>query len=339
MSAAGPKFSSLSFDKIIFILAGLCVLAGFAFAYSLAVGSVDITLLQVFKALTKEAQGLEEQIVLQIRLPRALNGFLTGGMLALAGALMQVLLRNPLAEPYVLGISGGAAVFALLAMSVGLAGLWINLGALSGALISMFMVFVLSHSGGQWNPLRVLLTGVVIAAGWAAMISLLLAVSSASQIHGMLFWLMGDLGYATYSYWTGLMLLLALIVSFGLARSLNLLSQGSLQAAALGVSVIPLRYLIYFMSSLLTAVAVMQAGSIGFIGLIIPHIVRLLFGSDHRLLLPASVLLGGSLLVLADSLARTIIAPQQLPVGVLTAMLGVPLFLILLQKTRIQQGP
>jgi len=329
----------LSLHKIIFILCCLCAVAIFSLAYSLAVGSVDVTLLQVFSALTDEARGLEEQIVLEIRLPRTLSGFLIGGMLALAGALMQVLLRNPLAEPYVLGISGGAAVFALLAIGLGLSSLWINLGALSGALISMFMVFALSHSGGQWNPLRVLLTGIVIAAGWAAIISLLLALSSASQVHGMLFWLMGDLGYASYSHWTALVLVFALLLSFGFARSLNLLSRGELQAAALGVSVMQLRYLVYLLASLLTALAVMQAGSIGFVGLIIPHIVRLLFGSDHRLLLPASVLLGGSLLVFADGLARTLIAPQQLPVGVLTAILGVPLFLVLLQKSHIQQRP
>ena len=339
MSSPVSRSASLSVSKMIFTLAALTVLAIISFTYSLAVGSVDVTLLQVFKALTEGAQGLEEKIILEIRLPRVIAGFLVGGMLALAGALMQVLLRNPLAEPYVLGISGGSAVFALIAMSIGLAGLWISLGALAGALVSMFMVFILSHGGGQWNPLRVLLTGVVIAAGWTAVISFLLAVSPASQVHGMLFWLMGDLGYATYSHWNLLILMLALVISYGLARSLNLLSQGELQAAALGVSVLQLRYLIYFMSSLLTATAVMQAGSIGFIGLIIPHIVRLMFGSDHRLLLPASVLLGGSLLVVADGLARTIIAPQQLPVGILTAMLGVPLFLILLQKTQIQQRP
>ncbi len=334
-----PESLPLSLHRIGLILSALCVLAVFALGYALSVGSIDISLLQVGRALIAGAQGLEEQIVLEIRLPRALTGFLVGGMLALAGALMQVLLRNPLAEPYVLGISGGSAVFALLAMSIGLAGVWINLGALAGALLSMFMVFVLSHSGGQWNPLRVLLTGIVVAAGWMAIISFLLALSAAGQVHGMLFWLMGDLGYAGYSHWTVFIVLFALLLSFGLARSLNLLAQGELQAAALGVSVVQLRYLIYFMSSLLTATAVMQAGSIGFIGLIIPHIVRLLFGSDHRLLLPAAVLLGGSLLVVADGLARTIIAPQQLPVGILTAMLGVPLFLLLLQKTQLRQRP
>lgn len=339
MTEAQSVRAPLSFTKVILILFALAVFSVVASFYSLASGSVEISILQVAQSLSGQAQGLESQIILDIRLPRVISGFLVGGMLALAGALMQVLLRNPLAEPYVLGISGGAAVFALLAMVVGLAGLWVNLGAVLGALLSMLMVFVLSHTGGQWNPLRVLLTGVVVAAGWAAVISFLLAVSSASQVHGMLFWLMGDLGYASYSHWSVLVLVLALLLSLIFAPALNLLSRGELQAAALGVSVLNLRYLIYFLSSLLTAVAVMQAGSIGFVGLIIPHIVRLVFGSDHRLLLPASILLGGSLLVVADGLARTIIAPQQLPVGILTAMLGVPLFLVLLQKTHIQQRP
>jgi len=319
---------------ILFCLSGLSFLS---ILFSLSVGSIDIDLSQVFAAVLDGAQTMEAKVILELRLPRILSGFIVGGLLALAGALMQVLLRNPLAEPYVLGVSGGASVFALTVMIAGLSGVWINLGAFAGAFVSILLVFGLSRIGGSWNPMRVLLTGVVVAAGWGALISFLLAISPATKLHGMLFWLMGDLGYARYSHFALAVLLMALAISMSIARSLNLLANGDQQAMALGVSVSQLRYLIYFLASLLTATAVMQAGSIGFIGLIIPHLVRLLFGSDHRLLLPVSVLLGGCLLVIADGLARTLIAPQQLPVGVLTAMIGVPLFLVLLQTIVTRQ--
>lgn len=298
---------------------------------SLSLGSADIAFIEVFRLLFSSDTDLASRIILEIRLPRIQTGFYVGGMLALAGCLMQVLLRNPLAEPYVLGVSGGAAVFALLAMISGAAGFWINGSAFAGALLSIMLVFILSRSSKDWNPLRILLTGVVIAAGWGAVISFLLAVSPASRIHGMLFWLMGDLGYGDNSVWGPMVLLGTLLPCLLAARAMNLLAMGEMNAAALGVSVTRLKYFIYFAASLLTATAVTQAGTVGFIGLVIPHLVRLMFGSDHRLLLPVSVLLGGSLLVLADALARTLIAPQQLPVGVLTAILGVPLFLLLLQ--------
>lgn len=300
---------------------------------------MDIDLHQVLIALFSDRHAITSRVVLELRLPRVVSGFMVGAMLALAGALMQVLLRNPLAEPYVLGVSGGASVFALLVIMSGLTGIWINIGAFAGALVSIVLVFGLARLGQNWNPMRVLLTGVVVAAGWGALINFILTVSPATQIYNMLFWLMGDLGYARFSMFSLIILLACLAASLFIARSLNLLTYGDQQAAVLGVSIRQLRYFIYFLASLLTATAVMQAGSIGFIGLIIPHLVRILLGSDHRLLIPASALLGGSLLVIADALARTIIAPQQLPVGVLTAMIGVPLFLVLLQTMDIKQKP
>ena len=321
----------------LFFLFSLVLIAIISFFYSLSLGSMEINLQDIVSAIFSEEESISNKIIRELRLPRVMTGFLVGGMLALAGALMQVLLRNPLAEPYVLGISGGASVFALLAMITGLPVIWINLGAFIGAMISILLVFGLAHMGGSWNPMRVLLTGVIIASGWGAVISLLLAISPSAQVQGMLFWLMGDLGFAHYSHYAPGLLLIALFISMAISRNLNLLSYGEQQASALGVSVTTLRYIVYCLASLLTAAAVMQAGGIGFIGLIIPHLVRLLFGSDHRLLLPVSVLLGGSLLVIADGLARTVIAPQQLPVGVVTAMIGVPLFLILLNTTLMKQ--
>ena len=325
--------------KIVLLFSALFAIAVVTGLVSLASGSVPVPLREVIDILLERPQGINAQIILDLRLPRVTSGFVVGGMLALAGALMQILLRNPLAEPYILGISGGASVFALLAISMGLAGVWLTLGACFGALLTMFMVFVLSGSGVGWNPLKVLLTGVVIAAGWGALISFLLAISPAAKLHNMLFWLMGDLSFSQPGNRYFLVLVLAVILAMYYSRALNLLAVGDLQAAALGVSVNRLRVFTYFLASILTAAAVIQAGSIGFIGLIIPHAVRLLIGNDNRLLLPASVLAGGILLVFADLLARTLLAPRQLPVGVLTALIGVPVFLLLLQSTAARQRP
>jgi len=271
---------------------------------------------------------------MRLRLPRAMNAFTTGAMLALAGALMQVLLRNPLADPYVLGISGGAAVATLGAVLLGIGGLWLNGAAFAGALLSMFLVFGLARGTGVWSSTRLLLTGVIVAAGWSALISFLFTVSPDATLRGMLFWLMGDLSNAE-NYLTGIVgLALGLGLSLPLARSLNVMARGELTARALGVPVTGLRLHLYVLASLLTAVAVMTAGSVGFIGLVAPHIVRLAVGSDHRILLPGAALFGGSLLLLADTVARTALAPQQLPVGVVTALLGVPLFLYLLTRAQ-----
>lgn len=299
---------------------------------ALAIGSVAVTPGDLLAALTGSGEGTGARIVSELRLPRTLAGFVVGGLLALAGALMQVLLRNPLAEPYVLGISGGAAVGALLSILFGLGALWMSANAFAGALGTMLLVFAVAHGRGGWTPTRLLLTGVVIAAGWGALISFLLAVSPDRELRGMLYWLMGDLAHAEMPAASAIVLLLGLAAAFALARPLNLLGRGDLQARALGVAVGPLRVGIYFLASLLTAAAVTVGGSIGFVGLIVPHAVRLVAGADHRLLLPASVLAGGTLLVLADTLARVVIAPRQLPVGVLTAMIGVPIFLWLLHR-------
>ena len=269
-----------------------------------------------------------------MRLPRALSAFAVGGLLALSGALLQVLLRNPLADPYVLGISGGAAVATLLSMLAGLGAGWLRGNAFLGAMLSMLIVFGLSRAGSAWTQNRLLLTGVVVAAGWGAVISLILAVAPAAQVQGMLFWLIGDLSYASRPGVAIIALMAGLAVSLWLARPLNLLMRGENVAATLGENPARLRLIIYLLASLLTVMAVTLAGSIGFVGLVIPHILRLAGGSDHRFLLPASVLLGGGFLTVADTLARSGMAPMQLPVGVLTALLGVPVFLFLLARTR-----
>jgi iron complex transport system permease protein len=255
-----------------------------------------------------------------------------GGVLALAGVLMQALLRNPLADPYILGVSGGAAVAVLASMLLGLPLAFQAPMAFGGALFSILLLFALAHQG-NWNTSRLLLTGVVLAAGWSALISFVLSLSPPMQLPGMLFWLMGDLSDALNPELALSILLLGLVISLWLAPALNLAVLGTTRAAALGVKIRRLHIFIYVLASLLTAAAVSIAGAIGFIGLIAPHMLRLITGSDHRILIPGAILTGGSLLVLADTTARTLIAPMQLPVGVLTALLGVPVFLLLLHKS------
>ncbi|MFZ1446063.1 MAG: iron ABC transporter permease [Candidatus Dechloromonas phosphoritropha] len=313
------------------ILATLALLALASFWTALAVGSIPLAASDIVAALLgRAAPGAD--IVRELRLPRALAGFACGGLLALAGALMQVLLRNPLADPYILGISGGAGVGALFAIMIGLPVFGINGLAFAGALGAMFLVFGLAHGDGSWTQTRLLLTGVIVAAGCGALIALMLAIAPDDRLRGMLFWLMGDLSQAGSAWSPLLALAVALALAMPFARELNLVARGLMQAQALGVAVDRLRYAIYLLASLATAAAVTTAGAIGFIGLVVPHLVRLASGNDQRLLLPASALAGGALLMLADTLARSLIAPQQLPVGVLTALIGVPVFLFLLSR-------
>lgn len=319
------------------MIRALSVLTGCAMlacALSLAIGSVTVAPVDLWQVLIGQSDGLERTLVLDLRLPRTLSAFAAGGLLAIAGALMQVLLRNPLADPYVLGLSGGAATGALLAMLAGAGVVLVSGAAFVGALFATLLVFGLAHGTGSWTPSRLLLTGVVTAAGWGAAITLMLAVTPAHQLPGMLYWLMGDVSYARLPWPSMVVLVVAVAAMLPLARSLNVLARGPLQAAALGVSVRPLEWTVYLLASLLTATAVTSVGSIGFVGLIVPHMLRLVLGNDQRIILPASALAGGTLLVLADTLARTVIAPEQLPVGVITALLGVPTFLYLLHRSR-----
>lgn len=325
----GPDRASRRF---IVTVAGL-VLAGLAaLLLSLSVGSAGLGLATLWQVVQGGGSPLARAVILELRLPRALAAFASGGLLAYAGALMQVLLRNPLADPYVLGVSGGAAVGALSAMLLGLAA-WVSLAAFVGALLSTALVFSLAGAAGQWSSTRLLLTGVVLAAGWGAVITFLLATAPNTELPGMLFWLMGDLGAARGSIGALAVLAVLLFAALPFGRSLNVLGRGSLQAAALGVPVIRLELALHICSALATAVAVSVAGSIGFVGLIVPHMLRLVIGNDQRLVVPASALLGGTLLTLADTVARTLLAPEQLPVGVITAMVGVPAFLLLLHRS------
>jgi len=309
-------------------------MAGAALLLALASGSADISLAETLAALHGNASDKVHDVIIELRLPRALTAFAIGGLLAVAGVLMQVLLRNPLAEPYILGTSGGAAVAALLAMIFGMGSLVVDFAAFGGAMAATLLVFSIAHGTGSWAPARLLLTGVVLAAGFSAATTLLLALSPEQNLRGMLFWLMGDLSYALDPERSLIVLLVLTMAGIIAARHLNVLSRGELQAAILGLPVNGFRYLVFAAASLATALSVTTVGVIGFIGLVVPHLVRLVSGSDHRIVIPASALAGGTLLVIADTLARTIMAPRQLPVGALTAAIGVPLFLILMRRSR-----
>ena len=314
------------------LLPVLLVVAVSSLFTALLFGSFPISAVQVIDSIFFPVPSIVQDVIWRLRLPRALTAFACGGLLATSGVLLQVLLRNPLADPYILGVSGGAALGALSALLFGAGLALTNLAALAGALGAIAIVFALSFRAGDWNLHRLLLTGVVLSAGFSALISLILVVAPQAQVKGMLFWLMGDLSYADASGVAWLLLALVLGIFTLWSGSLNALALGALKARTLGIAVGGLQAAIYFGAALATVAAVLLGGSIGFVGLMVPHALRLIGINDHRWLLPSSAMLGGSFVVLADTVARTVWAPQQMPVGVFTALLGVPVLLLLLSR-------
>lgn len=276
------------------------------------------------------ADALEQTILWDLRLPRVLTAFAVGGLLALAGAWFQVLLGNPLAEPYVLGVAGSASAGAVSGLMFFPDSAWaMSIGAFGGAWLGIVVVMFFAHLG----PNRMLLAGVVLAAFWSALLALLLALLPEQGLFRAFAWMMGDLSHSDLPVW--LLLLswaVALVSGIMLSQSLDRLLLGERHAEALGVDTKALRQRLLLLASAVTALAVTAAGTIGFVGLVIPHLMRLLFGSLHRGLLPAAAVGGGILLLLADTAARSVIAPAELPVGVLTAIIGVPVFLFLLLR-------
>jgi iron complex transport system permease protein len=312
------------------------VLAG-ALLLSVRLGAVRLGTREVVDALRGAGDPATVAIVRRLRVPRSLLAALVGGALAANGAAFQALLRNPLAEPYILGVSGGAAVGAVSVIVLGasVASGTVALAAFVGAALSVVLVLRLAASAGRTLDTRVLLlAGVVAGAFFNACILLVLTFSDAESFRAALFWMMGSFSGATWKE-IGLLALAggpALAVLMALARPLNLLSIGEETAAYLGVRTERAKLAAYGTASLLTAASVAVSGVIGFVGLVIPHVVRMVWGPDHRFLLPASVLLGATFLVLADVLARTVAAPVELPIGVVTAFVGVPFFLWILRR-------
>ena len=318
------------------LLAALSVLS---FAVALAAGSVGLTAGELAGGVAGYLTGGETSLastLVALRVERAAAAWLTGALLASAGVMMQALLRNPLADPYVLGLSGGASVGALGALMAGLAGALVDLAAFAGALAVTALLFALARDGvarGARATL-LLLTGVIIGAGCGALVTLMLALAPDENLRGMVFWLIGDLSGSGPGALPALALAAALLFCLARARSINLMALYGDNALTLGVDVARLRAGLFALSALLTASAVSMAGSIGFVGLIVPHACRLALGPDHRVLLPSAALAGGALLVLADTVARTAFAPLQLPVGVITALIGVPAFLWQLRRSQ-----
>ena len=319
----------------------LCALASLLLAGM--TGSISIPLGELPGALDQLIHGRTGSLaasLLDLRAGRALTAFVTGGALALAGVMMQALLRNPLADPYVLGISAGASVGALLALLLMAAAVFVDLAALGGAVAVSMLLYLLARRdlrGGlaaEGGSSTLLLTGVILSSACMALVTLMLSVAPEGRLRNMVFWMIGDLSGAPARPASWLVLGAALLFALRSARAMNVVALHAESAATLGIRVGRLRKGLFFVSGVLTASAVTSAGSIGFVGLIVPHACRFAFGPDHRVLVPAAVLAGGSFLVLCDTLARTVITPQQLPVGAITAILGAPVFLYQLHRSR-----
>lgn len=336
---------AMTFPRAVAIWAGLSLIAILVGVASLSIGSLTISPLHVASSLLSGDTDMASEVVRQLRLPRTVAGFACGALLSLAGALLQILLRNPLADPYVLGVSGGAATFALAAMLL-MWPIWaVDAASISGALAAISIILLVARRAGAKGSAAgvsgngaatpsLLLAGVVLAAGWGAMITVMLSLAPDTQLRGMVFWLTGDLNGVTHATPALIVLVVALAVAMPMAPRLNVLLRGEVLAHSLGVAAQPLRTRIIVVASLASAAAVTTAGTIGFVGLVVPHLIRLSFGNDQRMLLPAAALAGGTLTMAADLAARSVLAPIQLPVGALMALIGVPLFIWILLGRR-----
>ncbi len=311
-------------------------LAGVVLA-ALAVGGAHLSLGEVWSGLRGAAADPQAAIIIrEIRLPRIILAILVGGALAVSGTGLQALLRNPLADPYVLGVSSGAALGAIVA-------LWLGgrvaaaspLVAFLGAALTMIWVYLLGRRAGRLASYTLLLAGVITASFLSAVILFVLTLLSTRDVRGIAFWLMGDLSVVTNVQLRLLLpaIVLAILGMYLFAKDLNVLLLGEEEAAHLGVNVTRVETAVYLLASLLTGLAVSVSGAIGYLGLLVPHLGRMIVGNDHRALLPAAALGGAIVLVLSDMLARTVIAPAELPVGAVTAVAGAPVFIYLLRKT------
>jgi len=319
----------------------LVVLLGLVALFSLCVGTVWISPLGLFSLLgRREADSTIATIVWELRLPRVLLGFGVGGALSLAGVMLQGLFRNPLVEPYTLGISGGAALCVAVVISLGLrAGGLVTLpvAGFCGGLAVILLLYLLSARRGILNIQGLLLTGVMLSFISSSLIMLVMALSRTDDLHGILFWIMGFLGDANWG--TALFMLVVSLggffISYPLSLRLNALALGEEEAAHLGVNIEATKRGVFLLASLLTGLCVASSGVIGFVGLVVPHLMRLLFGPDHRFLMPGSFLFGAVFLVLCDTIARTIVSPTELPVGVITGIVGGVLFIHALSRKRM----
>jgi iron complex transport system permease protein len=307
------------------------------------IGSVPLSPVAVWHVVVGGLAGHPENtvagiIVWQIRLPRVLLAAVVGAALTTAGAVVQVLVRNALADPFLLGVSSGASVGATAVLLLGAfasLGVWaISVGSILGALAAMAAVFAVSSGNRALAPTQLILCGVVMSALFESVTSFLIFRGNPQATQSVLFWLLGSFGLASWNQLPipALALLAAMIYLMAQGRTLNALAMGTEPAASLGVDVRRLRRNLFLVTSLMAGVAVAVSGIIGFVGLVVPHIVRLMVGSDHRRVLPTGVLFGASFMVLGDLLARTIVAPQEMPIGVITAFIGAPTLIVLIRR-------
>jgi iron complex transport system permease protein len=341
----------LTFPGLLLRCGVLAVVLFLVVVVALKLGAVPVSLyglgldlLHVLLRKTSEVSSNYDMIVLDIRLPRILLSIVVGASLAVAGTAFQALLRNPLADPYVLGASSGASLGAIatlivepyLALPLALAALVTPVGAFLGAAATIAVVYFLGRREGQIDSSTLLLAGIVSASFLSAIIMFLIfTLASRGDLRGMLFWLMGDLSVSlqpSLRWVLGIGFLVAAGVIYTTATDLNLMLNGEKEAMHLGVDVRRVRIVVYLAASILTGLAVSVSGSIGYVGLLVPHVMRIIFGSDHRILIPTSAFGGAIALVIADTLARTVVAPSELPVGAMTALAGAPLFIYLLRR-------
>jgi iron complex transport system permease protein len=336
----------VTLKRVIIVSILLCLLLILVILFSVTVGSVKVRpsrsitiLLQSILGLKGGGTETEQAIILSLRFPRALLAGLVGAGLSVSGAIFQALLKNPLADPYILGVSSGAAVGAIVAILMGLSTLSFGLPLASfiGALLTILAVFYFGRQEGKIHPNTLLLAGVIIGSFLSALIMFFISVSQKEELHTIIFWLMGDFSFSNYQTIRIIFpyILLSFLFLYSRARQLNLILSGEEDALQLGVNVENLRLISYLSASLITAASVSVCGLIGFVGLIVPHSVRLIFGPDHRLLIPSSALVGASFLIASDTLARTLLAPIELPVGVITATFGGPFFIYLLKTRKV----
>jgi iron complex transport system permease protein len=324
--------------RIVAVSAALSVLLVLAAILALVFGSTDAVKEALSAALAgkKAADPMVETIVWQIRFPRVLMAVLVGAALSLGGLVFQALLRNPLAEPYILGVSGGSAVGAILGILLGLSRFpGVSLTAFAGSMATLVLVLMLSSGQSVLKKDSLLLAGVMVNAFCSAVITFLISLTQDSRLHNIIYWLMGDLGQAGMEQ-VGLlavMLLPCFILFFALSHPLNLLLMGKEMAQSMGVNIRVVTLVLLVATSFMVSATVANCGLLGFVGLVMPHLLRLVFGPDHRVLVPACALGGGAFMVLCDLLARVLPRQGEMPVGVITAMIGAPLFIYLLKRS------
>ncbi len=326
------------------IIGGLAIALFLSIVVCIGIGSVSISVERIIEVFLGGGTRGERQIIMNIRLPRILLGALVGAALAVAGAAMQGVFRNPMASPYVLGISSGASFGAALAMIIGISWLPGKFSIASMAFIfcflTLFLVYSIARTKGGYVPVEtLLLAGIAVGAFFNALVSLM-QYFAGENLAGIIFWMMGGL---SSTKWDDLLVILPMIilgtsVIWALSRDLNTMMVGEEHALHLGLNVNNIRVIILLAASLVTAAAVSVSGIIGFVGLVVPHVIRLLVGPDHRILIPASMLGGAIFMVWMDTLARMVIAPAELPVGIITALLGAPFFIYLIISRRRKMG-